>query len=407
MELDTRNVKINIEKEFQDAVSWFEKLNDPDAKIPGNEMRGWIDLPEKNIDEICKRAQEIREKYSLLVVIGIGGSYLGTHAVNDILREKANGTRVLFAGYNISAVNLKRLIREFDKEDVALLVISKSGGTLEPMVTYSILKDRLYKKYGEEAKNRIYVITDSEKGILKKEATKEGYPTFDVPDDVGGRYSVLSPVGLLPIAVAGHDIRKLLSGASAMKQRFFEDKELLKYAAARVALLNEGKTVEVFEHFDIDLGFFVEWLKQLFGESEGKSGRGALPMRLFFSRDLHSIGQFLQEGNQVFWETVLAFEEHDVDYLIPESAGPEFEGKSIEFINKCARNGVIDAHSESGIPIISLSMQDSSEDEIGKAIYFFEVSAAISAYMQGLNPFDQLGVEKYKKEVKKYLSKQA
>lgn len=406
MKLDITNVNINIEKEFRDAVGWFEKLNDSQADIPGKEMRGWIDLPEKNVDEICKRAEEIRSKHSLLVVIGIGGSYLGSHAVNDLLREKANGTRVLFAGYNVSAVNLKRLIREFDKEDAALLVISKSGGTLEPMITYSILKEKLFERYGDDAKNRIYIITDRKKGNLRKEANEEGYPTFDVPDNVGGRYSVLSPVGLLPIAVAGHDIRKLLSGASDMKREFFRDNDLLKYAAARVALLNEGKAVEVFEHFDIDLGFFVEWLKQLFGESEGKSGMGALPMRLFFSRDLHSIGQFLQEGNQVFWETVLAFEEHDVDYLIPESAGPEFEGKSLEFINKCARNGVIDAHSKSGIPIISLSMQDSSEGEIGKAIYFFEVSAAISAYMQGLNPFDQLGVEKYKKEVKKYLSKQ-
>ena len=368
---------------------------------------GWVKLPLDFDPTLLERietvAEEIRQKCDLLIVVGVGGSYLGAKAVIDALNgSKEDYPDIIFAGYNMSAAYLDKVVRRMRRENVCLCVISKSGSTLEPLLSYSILKEKLVGKYGEkEAKNRIYVITDAVKGVLRKEVEEEGYPSFVVPDDIGGRYSVLSAVGLLPIAAAGHDIRALLEGAAKVACSQSWQNDLLDYAVCRVAMQQQGKTVEVYEYFEDNLRYFGEWLKQLFGESEGKDGKGAYPADLCFSTDLHSIGQFLQQGNQIFYETMFHIEKSNHDFIIPETAGALYAGKTLEQINTCSQQGVVSAHMKGGIPVINITIPVLNEDTLGQMIYFFEMSCAISAYNLGVNPFDQPGVEAYKRETRK------
>ena len=389
-------------KYFHLALSAYKSLEPATL-----DFTGWVNLP-KTIDknvvaDIKATAEKIKEQCSLFIVIGVGGSYLGAKAVIDALNGSVDDfPEVVFAGYNMSAAYLHKVVDRMKNEATCICVISKSGGTTEPLLTYSILKDKMLAKYGvEEAKKRIYVITDAEKGSLRQEVREEGYKSFIVPDNIGGRYSVLSPVGLLPIAVAGHDIDLLLDGTADIADSEDWNGRLLDYAVSRLALQNQGKKVEIFEYFEANLGYFGEWLKQLFGESEGKDGKGVYPTCLCFSRDLHSMGQFLQQGSQIFYETLIRIKESNYDFVIPECAGKPFARKTLEQINDCSENGVISAHSKAGIPIMTIEIPKLNEFYLGQLIYFFEMSCAISAYCIGVNPFNQPGVENYKSEMRR------
>ena len=373
---------------------------------------GWVDLPfrydRKELETVLAAAAKIQEQCDILIVIGIGGSYLGAQAAISALRlTKEKGTEVFFAGQNLSGTYHKELLEQIKDKEVCLCVISKSGTTTESSVAFSILKDELYKKYGrEEAAKRIYAITDANKGILRQEVEREGYVSFVVPDDIGGRYSVLTAVGLLPIAVAGIDVEEMLEGAESIASTEKDDKgEAAQLAAARMALLKRGKVIEVFEYYEPNLFFFGEWLKQLFGESEGKDGKGIFPAALQFSTDLHSMGQFLQDGNQIFFETVLNIQRPALDILVPDSAGELLAGKSMNDINQAALEGVIAAHEAVGVPIIKVDIPELTPYYFGQMVYFFETVCAVSGYLNGVNPFDQPGVESYKAEMRKILMK--
>lgn len=404
MRIDVSGTGIDVSKEIEileTSKKWHDRL------LTGeDDFTGWVNLP-KNFDEsllkkIQATADEIKDKCDLLIVIGVGGSFLGAKAVIDALNGSRPGyPEIEFAGFNMSAAYLNKIIKKFDYRRTCICVISKSGGTLEPMLTYSILKQRMFEKYGhDEACRRIYVITDEMGGILREEVRENGYQSFPVPSDIGGRYSVLSVVGLLPVAVAGHDIRAMIFGAKKMAENPEWKGSLLDYTVCRVALQREGKMMEIFEYFEDNLRYFGEWLKQLFGESEGKDGKGAYPSSLCFSRDLHSIGQFLQQGHQMFFETLISVDQSTYDFVIPEAAGYPYAGKTLETINDCSQKGVVLAHKKGGIPITTIEIPVLDEHNIGKMVYFFEMSSALSAYNLGVNPFDQPGVEAYKRETK-------
>ena len=376
------------------------------------EFTGWVKLPiqydKDELERVLYTADKIQDQCKLFIVIGIGGSYLGTRAVVHALAGRAipGCPEIRFAGNNISATYHADLVEEMALKDTCLCVISKSGTTTEPSIAFAVLKEELIKKYGPEAANkRIYAITDAEKGVLREEAAAEGYETFVVPNDIGGRYSVLTPVGLLPIAVAGIDVKEMLKGAEIMATDPKWDFDAADYAVTRYELLNAGKMVEVFEYYEPQLMYFAEWLKQLFGESEGKEGRGLFPASLQFSADLHSMGQFLQEGNQMFFETVLNVTHPDQDIVVPDSAGAIFAGKSLNQVNQAAVNGVIAAHEAANIPIVKIDIPELTPYYLGQLIYYFETTCAITAYLMGVNPFDQPGVEQYKAEMLKLLSK--
>lgn len=409
MNIDVTKTGINIAEEQELLAStkrYFEEL-----KNGKYEKTGWVNLPmEFDFDlmkDIKKTAKEIQDKCDLLVVIGVGGSFLGAKAVIDALNKSRSGCpEIVFAGNTMSAAYLDRVVRKMRNMRTCLCVISKSGSTLESLLAYSILKKEMYDKYGYmEAGFRIYVITDEKEGMLRQEVQEYGFKSFVVPADIGGRYSVLSVVGLLPIAVAGHDVDALIAGAKSMAENKGWESDLLDYAISRVALQRQGKTVEIYEYFEANLRYFGEWLKQLFGESEGKEGKGAYPTSLCFSQDLHSIGQFLQQGNQIFYETMLHVKQSNYDFIIPESAGAPYAGKTIEQINECSEMGVVLAHEKAGIPICIIDIPMLNEYCLGQMIYFFEMSCALSALNLGVNPFDQPGVEEYKSETKKLVQK--
>lgn len=374
-----------------------------------DDYMGWVNLPlTYDIDEVHKikeTAAEIRNKCDAFVIIGIGGSYLGARAAIEMLGNRKNRPEIFYAGQNISAAYHEELMDILKDREVCVCVISKSGTTTEPAIAFALIKDFLIKKYGKkEANKRIYAITDKDVGVIRDETRREGYTSFVVPDDVGGRYSVLTAVGLLPIAVAGIDIDEMLRGAKKIMEPvpYIED-GAAKYAALRNLLFNKGKTIEIYEIYEPRLYYFTEWLKQLFGESEGKQGKGIFPAALQFSTDLHSMGQFLQDGNQIFFETILNVLEPPCDLRVPQSAGKTLSGLSMNKVNNAAVAGVMEAHRKSGIPMIKIDIPEFSPYYLGQMIYFFERACALSGYLMGVNPFDQPGVEAYKSEMLRFL----
>jgi glucose-6-phosphate isomerase len=313
---------------------------------------------------------------------------------------------VLFAGYNFSSKYIKSLLNKIEGHDICLCVISKSGTTTETLSAYGVFKKVMLEKYGpEETAARTYVVTDSASNFLRDEAQAEGCTMYELAADIGGRYSVLTPVGLLPIAVAGIDIRGLVAGAGKLAKPECWQGDQTDYAITRQMFYDSGKKIEVFEFFDPYFAYMGEWLKQLFGESEGKDGKGLFPASLQFSRDLHSMGQFLQQGTGSFFETFIIFDELTEDVEIPDIAMKPFAGKTINQINRCAEIGVQAAHVKAGIPVISMTMDKISAENIGEMLYFFETSCAVSALLSGVDPFNQPGVEDYKREMRSEINK--
>jgi len=395
----------------------------------GRSMLGWKDLPERiteeEISKIKAAAEKIRTQAEVLVVIGTGGSYLGSRAVIDMLSDslyniqpdsKRKGPQIIFLGNNLSGKYMRSVIEYIEDKEVAVNVISKSGTTLEPAIAFRILKLFMEEKYGYSgAAERIYVTTDAEKGILKEIADKEGYETFVIPHDVGGRYSVLSPVGLLPIAVAGIEFEDMLDGALFARHMFnvrkLEDNDCYKYAAARNILHRKGKDIEVMAAYEPSLQYFIEWYKQLFGESEGKDGKGIFPAGVTFTADLHSMGQLMQDGKRNIFETVINIDVDKSFIKIPEIENSMdkldyIAGKQLEDINKVAEKATCMAHMEGGVPIIEINLKDLTPYAVGQLIYFFEKACAISGYLLGVNPFDQPGVEEYKNRMREMLNRE-
>ncbi|WP_434735185.1 glucose-6-phosphate isomerase [Clostridium sp.] len=394
----------------------------------GSDFLGWIDLPvnydREEFDRIKKAAEKIRSDSDVLIVIGIGGSYLGSRAAiemlthtfyNSISKDIRKSPAVFFAGNNISSTYMSDLLEAVEGKDVSINVISKSGTTTEPAIAFRIFKELLEKKYGrEDAKKRIYATTDKNKGALKSLADAEGYETFVIPDDVGGRYSVLTPVGLLPIAAAGIDIDEMIRGAADAREKYDMDdldkNDAYRYAAARNALFRKGKTIEMMVNFEPCLHYFGEWWKQLYGESEGKDNKGLFPAAGDFSTDLHSMGQYIQQGLRILFETFINVESPRKDVFIKKDSenldGLNFLAeKSMDFVNNQALRGTVLAHNDGNVPAVVLNVPELTAYYFGYLVYFFEKSCAISGYLTGINPFDQPGVEAYKKNMFALLGK--
>ena len=397
------------------------------GKGAGNDFLGWVNLPSSidkaQIDAINACAASLRAKADVVICIGIGGSYLGAKAVLDamsnpfeLLHAKHENPIVLFAGQNISEDYTAELLAAVKDHSIATIVISKSGTTTEPAIAFRIIKEEIEKRYGkEEARERIVAITDQARGALKTLATQEGYQTFVIPDNVGGRFSVLTPVGLLPLAVGGVDIAKLVAGAQAMEATTaegvaFEDNLAAQYAATRNVLYNAGKKIEILGSYEPKLQNINEWWKQLYGESEGKEGKGIFPASVTFTADLHSMGQYIQEGERTLFETIISVEKpaHEVKVEADEANldGLNFlAGKRLHEINKMAELGVQLAHIDGGVPNILIQIPAIEEEAIGALLYFFEKACGISGYMIEVNPFNQPGVEAYKKNMFALLDK--
>ena len=415
-------------QQHQEEISKvYQQLTTKSGK--GNDFLGWLDLPEETdevlLNQIQSCANRLARQSEIVVVIGIGGSYLGARAVIEALQHSYKGFSpfsdnhapyVTYAGNNISEDNLCELLEVLDHKDYSLIVISKSGTTTEPAIAFRILKKHCEDKYGKEwAKQRIVAITDKARGALKQMADANGYETFVIPDDVGGRYSVLTPVGLLPIAVAGFDIRQLIAGARAMRhellsQTSLNDNIAQQYALIRYLLYQSGKKIELMVAYNPKLAFFIEWYKQLFGESEGKEGKGIFPTGATFSTDLHSLGQYIQEGERHLFETVLSIQQSRFQVPIPEDAENLDKlnyllGKSIQEINLTAEEGTRMAHVDGKVPNLRLIVPKVDENNLGQLIYFFEFSCALGGYLLDINPFDQPGVEAYKKNMFRLLGK--
>lgn len=386
----------------------------------GSEFLGWLDWP-SNMDEtelsrLEEAADKLKSVADVLVVIGIGGSYLGTKAVQDLLLPAFNngGTEVIFAGHNISGRYLEELLAHIEGKSVALNVISKSGTTTEPAIAFRILRKWMLDAYGEGAADRIIVTTDESKGALRKTADNAGYTSFVIPDDVGGRYSVFTSVGLLPLAVAGVDIRALLKGAEsaehALANPALHENAAYLYAAYRQILNSRGYSVEVMASFEPAMAGINEWWKQLFGESEGKQGKGIFPASVIYSTDLHSMGQYLQDGRRMLFETMVSFTEDQNQTEIPfdEEDGDGLNylvEKTLHEVNQTAMEATALAHAEGGVPILSLEVPKLDAHHAGYLLYFFMKSCAMSAYLSGVNPFDQPGVEQYKQNMFELLGK--
>ncbi|MCY9660650.1 glucose-6-phosphate isomerase [Paenibacillus chondroitinus] len=386
-----------------------------EKKGPGSDYLGWVNLPlQYDKDEFARikeAAQRIRSNSDALIVIGIGGSYLGARSAIEALshtfhNQMDGNTQVYFAGQNISSTYITHLLELLKDKDISLNVISKSGTTTEPAIAFRILRDYMEKKYGkEEAKKRIYATTDTSKGALKKLADEEGYETFVIPDDVGGRYSVLTAVGLLPIAAAGLDIDQMMAGAAAAAQKYnnadLATNESYQYAAVRNALYRKGKNIELLANFEPSLHYVSEWWKQLFGESEGKDQKGLYPASVDFTTDLHSMGQYVQEGRRDLIETVLSVKKPRVELTIEQDAanldGLNFiAGMTMDEVNKKAAEGTRLAHVDGGVPNLIVELDALNEYTYGEMVYFFEKACGISGLLLGVNPFDQPGVEAYK-----------
>lgn len=418
--------KAEIEDMEQHVLAAHKTLTEKTGE--GSDYLGWLNLPfdydKEEFARIKMSAEKIKSDSDVLIVIGIGGSYLGAKAAIDMLsnnfynllsKDERKTPQILFAGNSISGSYLSQLLKFVEKKDFSVNVISKSGTTTEPAVAFRVFKELLEKKYGKEgAKSRIYATTDKEKGALKNLADSEGYETFVVPDDVGGRFSVLTAVGLLPIAVSGADIDQLMAGAQAAVKEYegcdLKTNDCYMYAAIRNILYNKGKQTELVVNYEPRLHYFGEWWKQLYGESEGKDGKGIFPAAVDFSTDLHSMGQYIQDGRRVLFETVLNVEESSDDVTIDETEdnidGLNFlAGKTMSFVNNKAFLGTLLAHNDGGVPNMVVNIPEINEYYLGMLIYFFEKACGISGYILGVNPFNQPGVEAYKKNMFALLGK--
>ena len=394
----------------------------------GNDFLGWIDLPvdydKEEFDRIKKAAEKIKSDSEVLLVIGIGGSYLGARAAIEFLRhsfynvvskEIRKTPEIYFVGNSISSTYIRHLMDVIGERDFSINMISKSGTTTEPAIAFRVFKAMMEKKYGkEEAAKRIYATTDKAKGSLKNLATEEGYETFVVPDDVGGRFSVLTAVGLLPIAVSGADIDKLMGGAQAGRkaalEASFEDNDAVKYAAVRNILLRKGKAIEILANYEPSVHYVSEWWKQLYGESEGKDQKGIFPASVDLTTDLHSMGQFIQDGSRNMFETVINIEASREEIILEKEPvdldGLNYlAGKNVDFVNKSAMNGTILAHTDGQVPNLMVTVPEVNEFYLGELFYFFEFACGVSGYLLGVNPFNQPGVESYKKNMFALLGK--
>ena len=417
-----------------DEVAFMKKLT-LDAKDllvsktgAGNDFLGWIDLPvdydKEEFARIKKAAAKIQSDSEVLLVIGIGGSYLGARAAMEFLghsfanivdKSVRKAPEIYFCGNSISSTYLKHLMDVIGDRDFSINMISKSGTTTEPAIAFRVFKALLEKKYGkEEAAKRIYATTDKARGSLKNLATAEGYESFVVPDDVGGRFSVLTAVGLLPIAVSGADIDKLMEGAASGRKRAleaaFEENDALQYAALRNILLRKGKTIEILANYEPAVHYVSEWWKQLYGESEGKDQKGIFPASVDLTTDLHSMGQYIQDGARIIFETVLNIEKSREEIIIGEEPvdldGLNYlAGQTVDFVNKSAMNGTILAHTDGQVPNFVINIPEVNEFYLGELFYFFEFACGVSGYLLGVNPFNQPGVESYKKNMFALLGK--
>ncbi|GIM30533.1 glucose-6-phosphate isomerase [Clostridium polyendosporum] len=408
------------------VVSAHDKLHNKTGA--GSDFLGWVDLPvnyDKNeFERIEKAAEKIRSNSDALIVIGIGGSYLGARAAiemlthnfhNTLSKDKRKSPAIFFVGHNISSTYIADLLETIEGMDISVNVISKSGTTTEPAIAFRIFKDYMEKKYGKEgAKERIFATTDAARGALKSLADTEGYETFVIPDDVGGRFSVLTPVGLLPIAAAGINIEEMMQGAADAREAYsvpsLKDNDCYKYAAVRNALYNKGKTIELLVNYEPSLHYFNEWWKQLYGESEGKDNKGIFPAAVDFSTDLHSMGQYVQDGLRNIFETVVNVEKARREITIEHSEenvdGLNFlTGKTVDFVNNKAFQGTVLAHNDGGVPNLIVNVPELTAYYFGQMAYFFEKACGISGYLLGVNPFDQPGVEAYKKNMFALLGK--
>lgn len=389
-----RDAMANYKQKVEKA---HEKLHDGSLA-----MTGWVDLPvifaEDELAKILAAAKEIRKKYTALVVIGIGGSYLGTRACYDLLEANRNGVALFFAGWNLGGRYHEKLLHKLDGYEVALCVVSKSGTTLETTLAFDLLKTYMTDRYGSGYTERIYAVTDREKGALRKEATEKGYQTFPLPDDIGGRYSVLTSVGLLPLAAAGIDIVALLRGAKEaytdLNSGELDLNPCYQYAAYRNVLFGEGKVTEFFSFIEPEMFRFGFWLKQLFAESEGKNSLGIYPSALCYSTDLHSVGQFLEEGHPIFFETMITLASYAGDLTV------KGHKKTYNEHTMAVVDAVYHVRNEKGTPIVKLTLDALDEENMGYMIYFFEKACAMSCLLMGVDPFDQPGVEAYKNEMR-------
>ena len=432
LRLDLSKVEpyVKLEQELYNMEAMVKSAHDTlkNGTGAGSDFLGWLDLPvnyDKNEFERIKNAAErIKKNSDALIVIGIGGSYLGPRAAIEMLnsnfynvlkKDKRDTPQVFFVGNNISSTYLADLLDAIEGLDISVNVISKSGTTTEPAIAFRVFKDYMEKKYGVDgAKERIFATTDKSRGALKSLADEMGYETFVIPDDVGGRFSVLTAVGLLPIAVAGISIDEMMQGAADAREAYatddFMNNDCYKYAAMRNILYNKGKNIEILVNYEPGLHYFNEWWKQLFGESEGKDQKGIFPAAVDFSTDLHSMGQSIQEGSRTLFETVLNVEKAKREVSIEEAKGDLdglnfLAGKTIDFVNKQAFKGTLLAHNDGGVPNMVLNIPELSPYYFGYMVYFFEKACGISGYLLGVNPFDQPGVEAYKKNMFALLGK--
>ena len=428
------NIKVTIENtnlKLKDLRKYDEKVKQAHVELHEkaddiNEFVGWLHLPtnydKEEFERIKKCAAKIKNDSQVFVVIGIGGSYLGARAVVESLTntfynllETRKTPQIFFVGNNMSPNYMNDLIECIGNKDISINVISKSGTTTEPAIAFRIFREFLESKYGiDEARKRIYVTTDKERGALKKLADEEEYETFVIPDNIGGRYSVLTAVGLLPIAVAGIDIDKLMFGAKTAEDKYQEEttkyNECYQYAVARNILYSQGKKTEILVNYEPKMQYFTEWWKQLYGESEGKENKGIYPSGAMFTTDLHSLGQYIQQGERNLFETVISIKNPKTDIEIKSDSdnvdGLNFvAGKTMDYVNKKAMEGTIQAHVDGGVPNILITMEKLDEESLGELIYFFELACGISARILGVNPFDQPGVEAYKKNMFALLGK--
>ncbi|MBU3209850.1 glucose-6-phosphate isomerase [Clostridium algidicarnis] len=431
LSLDLKNIKDYIkDKEIETIENEAQLAHKTlhNATGLGSEFLGWLDLPVNYDKEEFKRIKEaaknIRKNSDVLLVIGIGGSYLGARAAIEMLNhsfynilnnDQRNSPAIFFVGNNISSTYMTDLLEAIKDKDISINIISKSGTTTEPAIAFRIFKDLLEKKYGkEEARKRIFATTDKEKGALKSLSDKEGYETFVIPDNVGGRFSVLTAVGLLPIAASGVDIDSIMNGSEKAMDDFSHDdlkeNSCYQYAAVRNLLYRKEKNIEIMVNYEPSLHYFSEWWKQLYGESEGKGNKGIFPAAVDFSTDLHSMGQYIQDGRRNLFETILNVEKPRKEIIIEKNKedidGLNFlAGKTMDFVNNKAFQGTLLAHSDGGVPNIIINISEISPFNFGYMVYFFEKACAISGYILGINPFNQPGVEAYKKNMFALLGK--